>query len=148
MNITPSPAIHQDSATSPADRDSPRGQTTSSMPIPPVHPPKLTECFKIHSQGATPARDRIGGYEDTQHLGDIPRNCGEIHFNRNKEKGLEKFDGKTSEFKPWRRRMNNCISEEDMSYADLIEWARTHKGVITEETENIKTSGFGGTEES
>ena len=102
----------------------------------------------IHSEVATPARDYNREHEDTQHQANMPRSNGEIHFNRNKEKGLEKFDGKTSELKPWRRRMNNYISEEDMSYADLIEWARTHKGVITEETEHIKKSGSGGTEES
>ena len=43
--------------------------------------------------------------------------------------------------------MTNCISEEDTAYAALMEWARTHKGVITEATEEMKTSGFGGTEE-
>ena len=59
----------------------------------------------------------------------MPKNNGEIHFNRNKEKGLEKFDGKASEFKPWRRRMTNYISEEDTSYANRMEWARTQKGV-------------------
>ena len=114
-----------------------------------VHPPvqaKLTECFKIHSQGATPAHDRTGDHEDTQHPGGIPRNHGEIHFNRNKEKGLDTFDGKAQEFKPWRRRMAIYVSEEDAAYATLMEWARTQKDVITEAREELKTSGFGDTE--
>ena len=86
--------------------------------------------FPIH----TPAQDRGG---------DVPRDNGDIHFTRNKEKGLEKFDGKTAEFKPWRRRMINYIVEENESYARLMEWARIQKIVINENPHD-----FGGTEET
>ena len=51
---------------------------------------------------------------------------------RNTENGLEKFDGKTAEFKPWRRRMTNYISEENPAYTRLMEWARIQKDVINE----------------
>ena len=58
--------------------------------------PAGTQNFAIH----TPAHDRGGDHEDGQRQGHFPRDNGEIHFTRNKEKGLEKFDGKTAEFKP------------------------------------------------
>ena len=80
----------------PSGSGQPQGASNPIHVHPPVHPAKLTECFNIQSQGATPARDRTGDYEDTQHPGGIPRNYGEIHFNRNKEKGSEKFDGESA----------------------------------------------------
>ena len=42
--------------------------------------------------------------------------------------------------------MTNYVSEEETVYATLMEWARTQKDVITEAREELKTSGFGGTE--
>ena len=72
---------------------------------------------------------------------EISPETGEIHFTRNKEKGLEKFDGRTAEFKPWRRWMINYISEENAAYTKLMEWARMQKGVINEDPYD-----FGGTE--
>ena len=81
-----------------------------------------------------------------QRQANMPTNNGEINFNRNKEKGLEKFDGKASEFKSWRPRMTNYISEEDTSYADLMQWARTQKGAIMESTETMEMCGFGSIE--
>ena len=84
--------------------------------------------FAIH----TPTQDRGGDHDEAQRQGNFPRDNGEIHFNRNREKGLEKFDGKTAEFKPWRRRMTNYISEENEAYTKLMEWARMQKDVINE----------------
>ena len=85
-----------------------------------------TQNYAIH----TPSHDRGRDQEDGQRQGHFPKESGEIYFTRNKEKGLEKFDGKTAEFKPWRRRMTNYIVEESDSYAKLMEWARIQKSVI------------------
>ena len=65
--------------------------------------------FAIH----TPGHDQGGNHEDGNRQGDIPRDNGEIHFNRNREKGLETFDGKAAEFRPWRRRMVIYTMEEN-----------------------------------
>ncbi len=64
-----------------------------------------TDYYNIHS----PIREQGSGHEDVQRQANMPMNNGEINSNRNKEKGLEKLDGKASEFKPWRRRMTNYI---------------------------------------
>ena len=87
-----------------------------------------TQNFSIH----TPAHDRGVDNDDGQRQGNFPRDNGEIHFTRNKERGIQKFDGKATEFRTWRRRMTNYVTEECASYARLMEWARTQRDVINE----------------
>ncbi len=96
-----------------------------------------TQNFSI----LTPAQERGVDNDDGQRQGNSPRDNGEIHFTRNKEKGIDKFDGKATEHRPWRRRMTNYVTEENASYAKLMEWARTQRDVIYENPHD-----FGGTE--
>ncbi len=88
--------------------------------------------FAIHTPGHN---------HGEEHQGKFPRDGVEIHFTRNKEKGLEQFDGKAIEFRPLRRRTFIYISEENEAYAKLMEWARVQTSAINENPYD-----FGGTE--
>ena len=83
--------------------------------------------------------------EDSQRQMGGCRNHGEIHFDRGKNKGLETFDGKAGDYRFWRRRMTNYIANEESSYGELIEWARSQKETITEniEVSNAEAAKFG-----
>ena len=52
-----------------------------------------------------------------------------------KARGLDAFDGKAGDYRFWRQRMTNYIANEESSYGELIEWARSQKETITENIE-------------
>ena len=54
--------------------------------------------------------------------------------------GLIYFDGKADGFSHWRRRLASYISDEDVAYGKVVDWARQQPNIITEEVENNNAS--------
>ena len=59
-----------------------------------------------------------------------------VNFDRGKSKGLLDFNGKADGFVHWRRRIASYLSDEDVTYGQLIDWARQQPGAITEKVED------------
>ena len=94
----------------------------------------MLEHWKIHSP------------EPSEHLADAhPRGSTGCHrqavnYDRGKKNGLLDFDGKADDFAHWRRRLASYISDEDVTYEQLIDWARQQPQIHTGEVENNDAS--------
>jgi hypothetical protein len=85
---------------------------------------------------------QIGSPEPSEHLADgcprsnTDRHKQEIKFDRGKMATLNDFDGKPEDFSHWRRRITSHISDENVDFGKLIDWARQQTSAITEQEED------------
>ena len=63
-------------------------------------------------------------------------------FVRGKQKVLIDFNGGGDGFPHWRRRLASYISDEDVAYGKLIDWARQQPSTINKQVEDNHARGI------
>ena len=51
---------------------------------------------------------------------------------------MDQFDGKSDDLVYWRMQLSTYISNEDLAYEKMIDWAREQTSVISEQVEDDK----------